>query len=56
MISLIKKIAGTVLLAVVVVLPYRWRVGCSDVLGLGLNRIYAAYVGGLRWLFRKIEE
>ncbi len=52
---IIKYIIGWILLAIAVILPYRFRVAYGDRLGRLINAFYRTYIRLLRWFFRKLE-
>ena len=50
-----QKVVGSVILAVILLLPYRLRVAASDWIGLFLNGCYKTYIRLLRWFFSKLN-
>ncbi len=52
----IKYIIAFFVLAVAVILPYRWRVKYSDLLGKFINFFYQGYIKLLTWFFKQLEH
>ncbi len=48
-------LVGVVLLAFVLLLPYRARIAFSDALGRSMNAAYGALVGLVRWFIGRLQ-
>jgi len=53
---LFKFVAGSMILLVALLLPYRMRIAFSDLLGRFINYYYHLYIRLFRWFLSKLQE
>jgi len=52
----VKWLLGCLLLTLALVLPYRARIGLSELLGRIANAVFTGYIRIVAWLLRKLQE